>query len=144
MPTPQAARHLSNHVEAEVVEALRDAVVNSYPRLSHRYYALKAKWLGLEKMQVWDRNAPLPIDDDTLIDWATAKDTVLSAYSEFAPEMADIAQPFFTDGWIDAAVKKGKAPGAFAHPTVTTVHPYLMLNYLGTVSYTHLTLPTKA
>ena len=131
MPTPQAARHLSNHVEAEVVEALRDAVVNSYPRLSHRYYALKAKWLGLEKMQVWDRNAPLPIDDDTLIDWATAKDTVLSAYSEFASEMADIAQPFFTDGWIDAAVKPGKAPGAFAHPTVTTVHPYLMLNYLG-------------
>jgi oligoendopeptidase F len=131
MPTPQAARHLSNHVEAEVVEALRDAVVNSYPRLSHRYYALKAKWLGLEKMQVWDRNAPLPIDDDPLIDWATAKDTVLSAYSEFASEMADIAQPFFTDGWIDAAVKPGKAPGAFAHPTVTTVHPYLMLNYLG-------------
>ena len=131
MPTPQAARHLSNHVEAEVVEALRDAVVNSYPRLSHRYYALKAKWLGLEKMQVWDRNAPLPIDDDTLIDWATAKDTVLSAYSEFASEMADIAQPFFNDGWIDAAVKPGKAPGAFAHPTVTTVHPYLMLNYLG-------------
>ena len=131
MPTPQTGRHLSNHVEAEVVEALRNAVVAAYPKLSHRYYALKAKWMGLETMQVWDRNAPLPIEDDKLVDWATAQEIVLSAYAEFSPEMADIAKPFFTKGWIDAAVKPGKAPGAFAHPTVTTVHPYVMLNYLG-------------
>ena len=131
MPTPQTGRHLSNHVETEVVQALRDAVVTAYPKLSHRYYSLKAKWMGLEKMQIWDRNAPLPIEDDKLIDWTTAQDMVLSAYSEFAPKMAEIAEQFFAKGWIDAAVKPGKAPGAFAHPTVTTVHPYIMLNYLG-------------
>ena len=131
MPTPQTGRHLSNHVEAEVVEALRNAVVAAYPKLSHRYYALKAKWLDLETMQIWDRNAPLPIEDDKLVDWTAAQEMVLSAYAEFSPEMAEIAKPFFTKGWIDAAVKPGKAPGAFAHPTVTTVHPYVMLNYLG-------------
>ncbi len=131
MPTPQTGRHLSNHVEAEVVEALRNAVVAAYPRLSHRYYALKAKWLGLDRMQVWDRNAPLPLESDRVVDWDEARDTVMTAYAEFDPKMADIAKPFFTDGWIDAAVKPGKAPGAFAHPTVTPVHPYVMLNYLG-------------
>ena len=131
MPTPQTGRHLSNHVEAEVVEALRNAVVAAYPRLSHRYYALKAKWLGLERMQTWDRNAPLPMEDDKIVDWDQATDTVLTAYADFDPKMAEIAKPFFTDGWIDAGVKPGKAPGAFAHPTVTPVHPYVMLNYLG-------------
>ncbi len=131
MPSPQAGRHLANHVEAEVVQALRDAVVAAYPRLSHRYYALKAKWLGLERMQVWDRNAPLPMESEKIVDWDEATETVMSAYAEFDPKMAEIAKPFFTDGWIDAAVKPGKAPGAFAHPTVTSVHPYVMLNYLG-------------
>lgn len=131
MPTSQTARHLSNHVEPEVVEALRNAVVAAYPKLSHRYYALKAKWLGLEKMQIWDRNAPLPIDSPKLVDWDTAKATVLEAYGAFSPRMAELAQPFFSKGWIDAGVKPGKAPGAFAHPTVTEVHPYVMLNYLG-------------
>ncbi|MEL6607863.1 MAG: M3 family oligoendopeptidase [Pseudomonadota bacterium] len=131
MPTPQTGRHLSNHVEAEVVEALRNAVVAAYPRLSHRYYALKAKWLGLETMEVWDRNAPLPVEDDTVIDWDTAEKTVMDAYTAFDPRMGDLAQPFFKKGWIDAAVTPGKAPGAFAHPTVTTAHPYVLLNYLG-------------
>ena len=131
MPTPQLGRHLSNHVEPEVVEALRNAVVAAYPRLSHRYYRLKAKWLGLERMQVWDRNAPLPMDDTRIVSWDEAQATVLEAYAAFDPAMADLAKPFFTDGWIDAGVKPGKAPGAFAHPTVTTVHPYVMLNYLG-------------
>ena len=131
MPTPQTGRHLSNHVEAEVVEALRNAVVAAYPRLSHRYYTLKAKWLGLERMQTWDRNAPLPMEIDKTVGWDEATETVMSAYADFDPKMAEIAKPFFTDGWIDAAVKPGKAPGAFAHPTVTPVHPYVMLNYLG-------------
>ena len=131
METPQTGRHLSNHVEPEVVEALRDAVVAAYPKLSHRYYALKAKWLGLEKMQTWDRNAPLPQDDPTPVNWETAQRTVMEAYADFDPRMADLAEPFFTKGWIDAAVKPGKAPGAFAHPTVTDAHPYVMLNYLG-------------
>jgi len=131
MPTPQTGRHLSNHVEAEVVEALRNAVVAAYPRLSHRYYKLKAKWLGFDRMQTWDRNAPLPMEDTTLVDWDQATKTVLDAYADFDPRMAELAKPFFTEGWIDAPVKPGKAPGAFAHPTVTTVHPYVMLNYLG-------------
>jgi len=131
LPTPQTGRHLSNHVEPEVVEALRNAVVAAYPRLSHRYYALKAKWLGLEKMQVWDRNAPLPKADTKVVDWPTARKIVTEAYAGFDPEMARIATPFFEKGWIDAATKPGKAPGAFAHPTVTDVHPYVMLNYLG-------------
>ncbi|HSF92045.1 MAG TPA: oligoendopeptidase F, partial [Paracoccaceae bacterium] len=131
LPTPQMSRHLSNDVEPEVVQALRDAVVAAYPKLSHRYYALKAKWLGLETLEVWDRNAPLPQEEDKKIGWDEAKKTVMDAYSSFDPRMADIAQPFFEKGWIDAAVKPGKAPGAFAHPTVTDVHPYVMLNYLG-------------
>ncbi|MEM8579008.1 MAG: M3 family oligoendopeptidase [Pseudomonadota bacterium] len=131
MPTAQTGRHLSNDVEPEVVEALRKAVVDAYPRLSHRYYALKAKWMGLDKMQVWDRNAPLPMEDPTLVPWDQAQRTVMEAYGAFDPRMADLAQPFFTKGWIDAGVKPGKAPGAFAHPTVTDVHPYVMLNYLG-------------
>ncbi len=131
LPTPQAGRHLANHVEPEVVEALRNAVVAAYPKLSHRYYALKAKWMGLETMQVWDRNAPLPDEDSTAIHWDDARKMVLDAYRDFSPEMADIAEPFFDKGWIDAAVKPGKAPGAFAHPTVVDVHPYVMLNYLG-------------
>ncbi|WP_410216948.1 M3 family oligoendopeptidase [Paracoccus sp. (in: a-proteobacteria)] len=131
MPTPQYGRHLSNHVEPEVVEALRNAVTAAYPRLSHRYYALKARWLGLDKLQVWDRNAPLPTETPRTIGWAEARQTVLDAYAGFSPRLAELAEPFFDKGWIDAAVKPGKAPGAFAHPTVTTAHPYILLNYLG-------------
>jgi oligoendopeptidase F len=130
-PTPQAIRHLANQVEPEVVDALARAVRAAYPRLSHRYYAMKAKWLGLEKLEFWDRNAPLPTADDRKIPWAEAQDMVLSAYADFAPRMADLARPFFEDGWIDAPVKPGKAPGAFAHPTVSDAHPYVLLNYLG-------------
>ena len=131
MPTAQSARHLANHVEPKVVEALRNAVVAAYPKLSHRYYELKRKWLGLDRMQVWDRNAPLPMENTRIIDWDQARDVVMDAYGSFDPRMADLAQPFFDRGWIDAPVKPGKAPGAFAHPTVTDVHPYVMLNYLG-------------
>ncbi|GHG86906.1 M3 family oligoendopeptidase [Pseudodonghicola xiamenensis] len=131
MPTAQTARHLSNDVEPEVVEALRSAVVAAYPRLSHRYYELKRKWLGLDKLQIWDRNAPLPMEATRLVPWAEAEQTVMAAYNAFDPRMGDIAAPFFAKGWIDAGVKPGKAPGAFAHPTVTDVHPYVLLNYLG-------------
>ena len=131
LPTPQSGRHLANDVEPEVVQALRDAVVAAYPKLSHRYYALKAKWMGLEKLEVWDRNAPLPDSDEATIHWEEARSTVTEAYATFSPKMAELAEPFFDQGWIDAAVKPGKAPGAFAHPTVTDAHPYVMLNYLG-------------
>ncbi|NOD91176.1 M3 family oligoendopeptidase [Ruegeria sp. HKCCD4884] len=131
MPSAQTGRHLSNDVEPEVVEALREAVVAAYPKLSHRYYELKRKWLGLDVMQVWDRNAPLPMEDSRVVNWDEAEKTVMDAYNAFDPRMGEIASPFFSKGWIDAAVKPGKAPGAFAHPTVTDVHPYVMLNYLG-------------
>ncbi|WP_194096583.1 M3 family oligoendopeptidase [Marivivens aquimaris] len=131
MESPQMSRHLANHVEPEVVEALRTAVVNAYPRLSHRYYRLKAKWLGLDTLQVWDRNAPLPMETNRTVKWDEAEKIVMDAYGAFDPRMSQLAEPFFNKGWIDAAVKPGKAPGAFAHPTVTTVHPYVMLNYLG-------------
>ncbi len=131
MPSAQTGRHLSNDVEPEVVEALRNAVVAAYPRLSHRYYELKRKWLGLDVMQVWDRNAPLPMESDRIVGWEDAQKTVMDAYTAFDPRMGELAEPFFSKGWIDAGVKPGKAPGAFAHPTVTDVHPYVMLNYLG-------------
>ncbi len=125
------SRHLTNRVEREVVDALAKAVEDAYPRLSHRYYALKAKWLGLEKLENWDRNAPLPETPQALISWDEARETVLSAYGNFAPEMAEIAKRFFDSNWIDAPVRPGKAPGAFAHPTVPSAHPYVLLNYMG-------------
>ena len=131
MPTPQMGRHLANQVEPEVVEALRNAVVKAYPKISHRYYELKRKWLGLETMQVWDRNAPLPMESDRLVTWDQAQTIVTDAYTNFDSRMSDLITPFFNKGWIDAGIKPGKAPGAFAHPTVTDVHPYIMLNYLG-------------
>jgi len=124
-------RHLSNRVEPEVVEALTSAVQEAYPRLSHRYYAMKARWLGMDQMNHWDRNAPLPETPTAAIAWDEAQHTVLSAYHAFSPEMAEIARTFFDRNWIDAPVRPGKSPGAFAHPTVPSVHPYVMLNYLG-------------
>ena len=125
------SRHLANRVEREVVDALSEAVQAAYPRLSHRYYALKSGWLGMDQMNHWDRNAPLPDTPQTVIGWQEARDTVLSAYHGFSPRMADIARDFFDRRWIDAPVRPGKAPGAFAHPTVPSVHPYILLNYMG-------------
>ena len=125
------SRHLSNRVEREVVDALVEAVQTAYPRLSHRYYKLKAKWFGKDQLEFWDRNAPLPSVDQRQIPWAEARDTVLGAYHGFAPEMAAIARRFFDEGWIDAPVRPGKAPGAFAHPTVPSAHPYVLVNYQG-------------
>jgi oligoendopeptidase F len=125
------ARHLSNRVEPEVVQALVQAVRAAYPRLSHRYYALKARWFGKKRLPHWDRNAPLPAVASRTIDWSEAQATVLDAYGAFSPKMAAIAERFFKDGWIDAPVRPGKAPGAFSHPTVPSAHPYVLLNYQG-------------
>lgn len=125
------SRHLANRVEREVVDALADAVAEAYPRLSHRYYAMKARWLGMDVMDYWDRNAPLPETPQSLIPWDQARETVLSAYHDFDPQMADIASRFFDRNWIDAPVRPGKAPGAFSHPTVPSIHPYVLLNYMG-------------
>ena len=128
---PTSYRNRANMVEDEVVDALATAVRDSYPRLSHRYYQMKAKWLGLPKLQHWDRNAPLPNDDDRLIEWPEAQKQVLDAYGAFSPELASVGRRFFDKPWIDARLKPGKSGGAFAHPTVPSVHPYLLLNYHG-------------
>jgi oligoendopeptidase F len=125
------SRHLANRVEPEVVAALVAAVTDAYPRLSHRYYALKARWFGKERLAHWDRNAPLPGAPSRVYPWETARDTVLEAYGAFSPRMAEIARRFFDEGWIDAPVRPGKAPGAFAHPTTPSAHPYVLVNYLG-------------
>jgi oligoendopeptidase F len=125
------ARHLDNRVEREVVDALVAAVRAAYPRLSHRYYALKAKWFGKKRLPHWDRNAPLPQVAQRTVGWTEAMDTVLTAYGAFSPEMAAIAERFFAERWIDAPVRPGKAPGAFAHPTTPSAHPYVLLNYQG-------------
>jgi oligoendopeptidase F len=125
------SRHLMNRVEREVVDAMVAAVEAAHPRLSHRYYALKAKWFGKSKLEFWDRNAPLPKVPQRDIPWAEARETVLDAYHGFSPKMADIARRFFDEGWIDAPTRPGKAPGAFSHPAVPSVHPYVMVNYLG-------------
>ncbi len=125
------SRHLANRVEREVVEALVMAVTEAFPRLSHRYYALKARWFGKERLAHWDRNAPLPDAPPRVYQWEAARDTVLDAYRGFSPRMADIARRFFDEGWIDAPVRPGKAPGAFSHPTTPSAHPYVLVNYLG-------------
>lgn len=125
------SRHLANRVEKEVVDALVAAVREAYPRISHRYYAMKAKWLGKKTLAHWDRNAPLPEEPKQVISWADAQETVLGAYGNFSPRMADIAGEFFAKGWIDAPVREGKSPGAFSHPTVPSAHPYILLNYQG-------------
>jgi oligoendopeptidase F len=125
------ARHLSNRVEREVVDALVDSVRAAYPKLSHRYYALKAKWFGKKTLAHWDRNAPLPKVTQRTIPWSDARATILTAYGAFSPKMAEVADEFFVKNWIDAPVRPGKQPGAFAHPTVPSAHPYVLLNYQG-------------
>ena len=126
-----SSRHLANRVEGEVVDALVETVRAHYPALSHRYYALKAKWFGMDALNHWDRNAPLPKQPERSFTWVEAQDTVLDAYGEFSPDMAEIAGRFFKNSWIDAPVREGKSPGAFSHPTVPSAHPFVMLNYQG-------------
>jgi len=128
---PDSSRHLSNQLEKQVVDALITAVKKSYPRLSHRYYKMKAKWFGKDRLDWWDRNAPLPDNDNKIYQWPEAQKTVLNALDQFSPEMAKIGRKFFDNDWIDAPIRDGKSPGAFAHPTVPSAHPYLLLNYLG-------------
>src|SRR5438132_7728795 len=125
------SRHLANRVEREVVDALVGSVRAAYPRLSHRYYALKAGWFKKRKLAHWDRNAPLPFAATGRIAWPEAQNMVLTAYRGFSPEMASIAEQFFTHRWIDAPVPPGKAPGAFSHPTTPSAHPYVLMNYQG-------------
>ena len=125
------SRHLNNRVEREVVDALVASVRAAYPRLSHRYYKMKARWFKKKSLPFWDRNAPLPFAAKSQIEWGDARSTILKAYGDFSPQMASIAERFFTDRWIDAPVRPGKAPGAFSHPTTPSAHPYVLMNYQG-------------
>ena len=130
---PISARNLANQVEDDVVDALVTAVSGRYQTLSHRYYRLKARWFGREKLDFWDRNAPLPGDDNQLLSWADAQTIVDGAYRSFSPQLADIGKQFFTRRWIDAAARPGKISGAFSHPTVPSAHPYILMNYQGKI-----------
>lgn len=133
LPTSQAARHLANDIEPEIVRALRDAVVEAYPRIPHRYYALKARWLGLERLEPWDRNAPLPGRGDRIFSWREAREIVEDAFTGFSPKLTELTAPFFDKGWIDAPASAGKAPGAFSASGPSDTHPYILLNYQGRV-----------
>ena len=128
---PQSARNLSNQVEDEVVDALAEAVREAFPDISHRYYRMKAGWLGKDVLDHWDRNAPLPEAGDRPVPWEEARDTVLAAYGDFSSELAELGRRFFDNPWIDASPRPGKSPGAFSHPAATSAHPYLLLNYQG-------------
>ena len=130
-PRPISERNLSNQVEDHVVDALVSSVRESYPGLSHRYYRLKAKWFGVDALDYWDRNAPLPGDDAKVYSWDDARRTVLDAYGRFEPKLAEIADRFFDKRWIDAALREGKDSGAFSHSTVPSVHPYILMNFHG-------------
>ena len=130
-PRPISERNLNNQVEDEVVDALVSSVRASYPELSHRYYRLKSKWFGVDKLDYWDRNAPLPEDDARLYDWPQARKMVLDAYGSFEPRLAQIAERFFDERWIDAELRDGKDSGAFSHSTVPSVHPYILMNFHG-------------
>lgn len=128
-----SSRNLDNDVEDEVVDALVNTVDKAMPQLTHRYYKWKAKEFGKSKLDWWDRNAPLPHTSETSIEWDKAKNIVLDSFASFHPEMSDIAGLFFKNGWIDARVRQGKASGAFAHPSVPSLHPYILVNYQGKI-----------
>ena len=128
---PVASRNLDNDVDDAVVDALVSAVDSRNADLAHRYYALKAGWMGCETLDWWDRNAPLPDDDDRLFSWDEAQQLVLDAFAGFDPQMADLATPFFERGWIDAAPRAGKSSGAFSHPVTPSTHPYILMNFSG-------------
>ncbi len=125
------SRNLANDVDDATVDALSNAVNARTGDIAHRYYQLKAGWMGMDALNWWDRNAPLAGDDDRRFTWPQARDIVLQAFGDFDPEMAQIAKRFFDEGWIDAGVRSGKASGAFSHPTVPSVHPYILMNYDG-------------
>ncbi len=128
---PVSERNLSENVSDEVVDALAETIKKNYKNISHRFYKLKAKWLGVDKIEYWDRNAPLPFSADLHYSWQEAVDTVLNAYKEFSPELYETALPFFENAWIDVPPRDGKRSGAFAAGTSSVKHPYLLLNFVG-------------
>jgi oligoendopeptidase F len=128
---PAQPRHLANEVDADAVQALEAAVVESYPALSHRYYALKARLMGKKTLNYWDRNAPIDTGVQRTYGWDEARGMVLESFSGLAPKFATVAEGFFEKPWIDARPRQGKQSGAFAHPVNSERHPYIFLNYMG-------------
>lgn len=130
---PISSRNLSNFVEDEIVETLVKKVKENYKNISHKYYKKKAKILGKKYLNYYDRNAPIGEKEENLISWQDARSLVLEAYEEFNPKMREIGEMFFDKKWIDAGVRSGKDSGAFSHPCVPSVHPYILMNYQGKV-----------
>lgn len=129
--TPVSARNMSEDVSDKSVEVLTATVKKHYKDIAHRFYKLKAKWLGMKKINYWDRNAPLPFSADINYTWDEAVKIVLNAYKEFSPKLYNIAKDFFDNNWIDVPPRDGKRSGAFCSSPITTSHPYLMLNFAG-------------
>ena len=126
-----ASRNLDNEVSDDTVDALIEAVTSRYDVVA-RYYELKRRLLGFDTLEDFDRYAPIG-ESDRDYSWEEAREVVLSAYADFHPEMARIAERFFDERWIDAAVSGGKRGGAFSHGAVPSVHPYILVNYSGKI-----------
>ena len=131
LPNPVSSRNLSNVVEDEVVEALTETIKENYPKIAHRYYKIKSKWLKKKSLMYWDRNAPLPFQSQSIYSWKDARQIVTNAYSNFDKRAGNIVNKFFDNSWIHAPVIPGKSPGAFAASTVPSVHPFILVNYQG-------------
>ncbi len=128
---PVDSRNLDNDVDDDTVDALVGAVDSRNADLAHRYYRLKAGWMGGETINWWDRNAPLPGGDDRQFSWDEARQLVLDSFAGFDQQMAEQAEPFFSRNWIDAEPRAGKSSGAFSHPVTPSAHPYILMNFSG-------------
>ncbi|NGP75995.1 M3 family oligoendopeptidase [Balneolaceae bacterium YR4-1] len=126
-----SSRNLSNEIDDDTVELLVNSVTSSYS-LVQRFYKLKRDLLGYDKLYDYDRYAPL-LQNEEEVQWDKAREIVLSSYSEFHPEMGEIAGKFFEKSWIDAAIKPGKRGGAYSASTVPSVHPYVFMNFDGKI-----------
>ena len=131
---PMDGRNKSNRIPDAVVDALHEAVTTTAAPLARRYYALKAKLLGMEKLKWSDRNAPMPFTDTTIVPFDKAMETVLAAYESFSPTLAGLVKDFSATHRIDAPVTKGRRNGAYNYSIVLPGnHPssFVFLNYLG-------------
>ncbi len=128
---PADSRHLANEVDGASVDAMAEAVAEAYPRISHRYYALKAAAMGKTRLAHWDRNAPIEKARGRTYSWAEARSQVLASFSDLGGDFAERAGWFFDRPWIDARARAGKQSGAYAHPVTADRHPYVFLNWMG-------------
>lgn len=128
---PADSRHLGNEVDGDAVDAMAEAVAQAYPRLSHRYYALKAKAMGKARLDQWDRNAPIETTAPRAYDWDQGKAVVLDSFADLGGDFADRARLFFDRPWIDGRARPGKQSGAYSHPVTADRHPYVFLNWMG-------------